>query len=1151
MPFDPLSIPVRLLLRIHLMACWAISAAHGQATWRSSLYPNNWLPPASSASFATAKLIQDFSYAGYRRGEEPIPTVTGPVFNVTNYGAVANSLSDSTVAIQNAINAAAAAGGGVVLFPAGEFRVSPQGGQCLSISSSNIVLRGAGTSQTFLLNTSYTMNGKAVIRVGPGSVTTGTPHAITANLTGPTRRIPVQNAGTFSRGNMVRIQWEFTSGWVTENNQQTWWGTSAPDAATYLREVTATNAPEGWIEVDVPTRYWIKTRDNPTVRTVSGLLRNVGIESLAVGNLQHPGSGWAEDDYTDSTKAAYDADGSVLISIRDARDCWISSVDSRAATSNTRTCHMLSNGIRLYNCTRVTVRNCQMRRPQYGGGGGNGYMYRIQNSNECLLQNCIADFSRHGFVISHAGTSGNVFRQCEDRETGRAIGSSSSGYTTDGSGSDSHQHFSHSNLWDQCHAHNSFYTAHHRLAIGGSTPHGVTSAHSVFWNTTGSGSRYGSPGNPIVRSEQLNQGYIIGTRSTDANNAYFTSVTTGGNTSPADHVEGENTGNLLQPASLYLDQLSRRLRPVGAIADCRAATNVTLPLDKASDTALGLGLFATGTSFRSYLSFDLSSALSATGDTRLTLYDNGGNESNTSAVPQTFSLFVLPADWDGQNQPGPVGTVVATATRTPATGNDTGDISFSSAALTSAFNNALGGTLHLGIRSESENSSARSFTYFGSSEDAAIEPKLVYTPDYFARPTLVSPTSPANHATGVLVSTRLVATFSKPIALANGGTITLDNLGGGPDTLITLPDARVTVEGSNLVITPDPPLAANTSHAVRISGTAVQDFSPVPNFFTGIADNLTWTFSVTGTDLLASFDSVARSTTATALDPSNPNDLAVGPISSTDYFRTYLAFDLSGAPPATGETSLILYPTGTENNTASIAQTFTLFSLGSPWNGSTQPGPVGTSIATAAFTPLAPNDARGIRFTGTALTTAFNNARGGTLYLGIRSSAEGANARSFVWLGSREDTGLEPRLVYVAATSGNNFANWIAGKPGVGGQTALDDDPDRDGIPNGVENFFGTEPGVFSQGVIAGTRNGNQFTFNHPQGTLAGDLTASYRWSTDLHTFHGDGVASGGTTVSFSRTPNPVVPGTATTVTATITGTAVNRLFVFVEVTQN
>jgi hypothetical protein len=139
------------------------------------------------------------------------------------------------------------------------------------------------------------------------------------------------------------------------------------------------------------------------------------------------------------------------------------------------------------------------------------------------------------------------------------------------------------------------------------------------------------------------------------------------------------------------------------------------------------------------------------------------------------------------------------------------------------------------------------------------------------------------------------------------------------------------------------------------------------------------------------------------------------------------------------------------------------------------------------------------------------------------------------------------------ASGGDTFANWIVGKSGVDGQTAVGDDPDGDGNDNGVENFFGTEPGVFSAGVIAGTVNPGTgtFTFTHPQGSLASDLTATYRWSTDLATFHDDGASSGGTTVSFSTVPDPVVPGTPTTVTATVTGTPVQSLFVRVEVTQN
>ena len=565
---------IRSLLLPVLGSIWlGCGSVAGQTTWRSSLYPANWTPPGN-ASFATGKLIQDFSYAGYQRGEAPVPDVTGPLFDVTAYGADPSGAADSTVAIQDAINAAAAAGGGVVSLPAGLFRISPQGANnhCLRISTPHIVLRGAGAAATFLLNSSHTMNGKAVIQVSPPSTSLGTTQTITADLPGPTRRIPVQNAGSFAPGNVVRIQWSFTDEWVIENNQQTWWNETngRPANATYLREIVATNPAEGWVEIDVPTRYAIKTRDAAGMRTVSGWLTNVGIESLAVGNLQHPGAGWGENDYTDPAKAAYDAHNSWLIRVQNSRDCWVSGVQSRQAADNSSTCHMLSNGILLSGCSRVTVRNCQMRRPQYGGGGGNGYMYRLQNSNECLIANSLADFSRHGFVISHAGTSGNVFFQCEDRETQRATGSTGS-YTTGGSGSDNHMHFSHSNLWDQCHAHNSFYTAHHRTTSG-TTPHGVTSAHAVYWNTTGSGTRY----TDIVRSEQLHYGYVIGTSGTRSG----ATNPTGGNTAPADHLEGIGQAATMEIPSLYTDQLAKRMHGllVSAGENAVIASTLAYPL---------------------------------------------------------------------------------------------------------------------------------------------------------------------------------------------------------------------------------------------------------------------------------------------------------------------------------------------------------------------------------------------------------------------------------------------------------------------------------------------------------------------------------------------------------------------------------------------
>src|SRR5262249_28510882 len=136
--------------------------------WRSTLYLTNWQAPiVTSANFETDKLIQDFSYAGYRAGEQPVPNLAGPIFNVTQppYNADKTGAADATTAIQSAINAAQAAGGGVVFLPAGLYSISPQGANnyALQINAANVVLRGAGTNSTFLLNTSTNMRSKSII----------------------------------------------------------------------------------------------------------------------------------------------------------------------------------------------------------------------------------------------------------------------------------------------------------------------------------------------------------------------------------------------------------------------------------------------------------------------------------------------------------------------------------------------------------------------------------------------------------------------------------------------------------------------------------------------------------------------------------------------------------------------------------------------------------------------------------------------------------------------------------------------------------------------------------------------------------------------------------------------------------------------------
>lgn len=134
----------------------------------------------------------------------------------------------------------------------------------------------------------------------------------------------------------------------------------------------------------------------------------------------------------------------------------------------------------------------------------------------------------------------------------------------------------------------------------------------------------------------------------------------------------------------------------------------------------------------------------------------------------------------------------------------------------------------------------------------------------------------------------------------------------------------------------------------------------------------------------------------------------------------------------------------------------------------------------------------------------------------------------------------------------NHYDSWI-GDPALGiapSERGFELDLDNDGLSNGVEAWFGTDPRASNPGLVELATNGLTTTFRHPRNPQPpADLTGSYEWSTDMATWYvGNGIAgpSGGTTVNIVASPSQH----ATTVTAT-SSQALPRLFLRARATKN
>lgn len=525
-------------MRIHITICASTLVAiltvllaceiPSTTPWRSQLYPEDWTPGFADEE---GRFLHDFSYAGYKNGEQPLPESEGAAtFDVITFGADPSGASDSTLAIQSAIDAAQAASGGIVFFPEGLYRCDDR----LFITASNIILRGEGPELSRLYFTAHeNMSDKQHIEFN-GSVTREPDIALAFDGQNQSFSVQVIGGGDLLPGDEVSLGWVITDEFVEEHAMTgTWQAFNGQWKPFFRREILQVQETYPLtIVLDVPLRYPAKLRDAASLRRETGYIEKCGIESLGVANAVSWQHAWAND-------------RNHLIRFRDAKDCWIRDVASFASPlAQADGFHLQSGGIKVLSSKRITIADCQLSDAQNRGGGGNGYLFEVSTSSEILFRDCVALNGRHNFIQNwDFGTSGCVFLRC----------------FSDGS----------KNVLDVNFplALPAYSEYHHSLAMaclvdstvlddgwsGGnrndfSSGAGHTVTQSVYWNTTGTGR---------LRSWQFGLGYIIGTARIAVDRKLIGAGASG--TAPKDYLEGKGDAAALLPVSLYEDQLARRL----------------------------------------------------------------------------------------------------------------------------------------------------------------------------------------------------------------------------------------------------------------------------------------------------------------------------------------------------------------------------------------------------------------------------------------------------------------------------------------------------------------------------------------------------------------------------------------------------------------
>ena len=343
----------------------------------------------------------DYSYCGYHRSEQPIPSVKV----VT---CVQPSGNDDAESIQAAIDWVSQQKPdkqtglrGAVLLGEGTYTLS----EPLRIHTSGVVLRGSGRDKTILRKTGYD-RGALVYIEGTHNILVKDTFDVTDVKAGSLTLSVQGGSSALKPGSRLAIHRPSTSEWIDYlgcssfggGKRMGYWAWHPGDIdLCWNRQISAVKGSE--ITLNAPITCSIEQRWGGAKAMVYehlGLVSDCGIENLSL-----------ESDYNRALPMDEDHcwDG---IYLANAEDCWVRMVNFR---------HFAGSAVVVQKSARqVTVEDCISKQPVSEIGGFRRRTF-LTFGEMVLFQRCYSEHGINDFAVGHTAPGPNAFVQCDSYES--------------------------------------------------------------------------------------------------------------------------------------------------------------------------------------------------------------------------------------------------------------------------------------------------------------------------------------------------------------------------------------------------------------------------------------------------------------------------------------------------------------------------------------------------------------------------------------------------------------------------------------------------------------------------------------------------------------------------------------------------------------